>query len=36
MKEKEIRTHGKYCNDRLVLAAWDRVESNGELTMLGM
>ncbi|WP_299614081.1 N-6 DNA methylase [uncultured Tateyamaria sp.] len=36
LKEKEIRTHGEYRTRRLVLAAWDRMEANGEFTAMGM
>ena len=36
LKEKEIRQHGEYRTRRLVLAAWDRVEANGEFTAMGM
>jgi hypothetical protein len=36
LKEKEIRYHGEYRTRRLVLAAWDRMEANGEFTALGM
>ena len=36
LKEKEIRTHGEYRTRRLVLAAWDRMEANGEFTKMGM
>ncbi len=36
LKEKEIRKHGEYRTRRLVLAAWDRMEANGEFTALGM
>ena len=36
LKEKEIRQHGEYRTRRLVLAAWDRMEANGEFTALGM
>ncbi|MCC1492740.1 N-6 DNA methylase [Cognatishimia sp. F0-27] len=36
LKEKEIRTHGEYRTRRLVLAAWDRMETNGEFTAMGM
>ncbi|WP_439604994.1 hypothetical protein [Shinella sp.] len=31
LKEKEIRYHGEYCPRRLVLAAWDRMEAQGDL-----
>lgn len=36
LKEKEIRTHGEYRTRRLVLAAWDRMQANGEFTAMGM
>ena len=36
LKEKEIRKHGEYRTRRLVLAAWDRLEANGEFTAMGM
>ena len=36
LKEKEIRRHGEYRTRRLVLAAWDRMEANGEFTAMGM
>lgn len=36
LKEKEIRKHGEYRTRRLVLAAWDRMEANGEFTAMGM
>ncbi|MBO6884209.1 MAG: N-6 DNA methylase [Marivita sp.] len=36
LKEKEIRQHGEYRTRRLVLAAWDRMETNGEFTAMGM
>jgi len=36
LKEKEIRHHGEYRTRRLVLAAWDRMEANGEFTAMGM
>jgi hypothetical protein len=34
LKEKEIRHHGEYRTRRLVLEAWDRMESEGEFTSL--
>jgi hypothetical protein len=34
LKEKEIRHHGEYRTRRLVLEAWDRMESNGEFVNL--
>jgi hypothetical protein len=36
LKEKEIRTHGEYRTRRLVLAAWDRMEADGEFMEMGM
>ena len=36
LKEKEIRQYGEYRTQRLVLAAWDRMESNGGFTAMGM
>lgn len=36
LKEKEIRQHGEYRTRRLVLAAWDRMEANGEFAEMGM
>ncbi|MDM7459772.1 MAG: N-6 DNA methylase [Paracoccus sp. (in: a-proteobacteria)] len=36
LKEKEIRHHGEYRTRRLVLAAWDRMEANGEFSAMGM
>ncbi|MFZ1414093.1 MAG: DNA methyltransferase [Defluviicoccus sp.] len=36
LKDKEIRTLGEYRTQRLVLAAWDRMEANGEFTAMGM
>ena len=36
LKEKEIRHHGEYRTRRLVLAAWDRMEADGEFTAMGM
>lgn len=36
LKEKEIRLHGEYRTRRLVLEAWDRMETNGEFTAMGM
>ena len=36
LKEKEIREYGEYRTRRLVLAAWDRMEANGEFTAMGM
>ncbi len=34
--EKEIRQHGEYRTRRLVLAAWDRMEANGEFAAMGI
>jgi hypothetical protein len=36
LKEKEIRLHGEYRTRRLVLAAWDRMETTGEFAAMGM
>ena len=36
LKEKEIRQLGEYRTRRLVLAAWDRMEANGEFRELGL
>ena len=36
LKEKEIRHHGEYRTRRLVLAAWDRMEADGEFSAMGM
>ncbi len=36
LKEKEIRQHGEYRTRRLALEAWDRMETNGEFTAMGM
>lgn len=36
LKKKETRHHGEYRTRRLVLEAWDRMESNGEFTAMGM
>ncbi len=36
LKEKEIRQHGEFRTRRLVLAAWDRMETSGEFTTMGM
>ena len=36
LKEKEIRHHGEYHTHRLVLAAWDRMEADGESTAMGV
>lgn len=36
LKEKETRQHGEYRTRRLVLAAWGRMEANGEFTSMGM
>ena len=36
LKEKEIRQYGEYRTRRLVLEAWDRMESEGEFANLGL
>jgi hypothetical protein len=36
LKEKEYRLYNEYRTRRLVLAAWDRMEANGEFTSMGM
>jgi hypothetical protein len=36
LKEKEIRQHGEYRTRGLVLAAWDRMEANGEFAAMGI
>jgi len=36
LKEKEIRQHGEYRTRRLVLAAWDRMETDGTFAGLGL
>ncbi len=36
LKEKEMRHHGEYRTRRLVLAAWDRMETSGQFTQLGL
>lgn len=36
LKEKEIRQHGEYRTQRLVLAAWDRMEADGTFDALGL
>ena len=36
LKEKEIRHYGEYRTQRLVLAAWDRMEADGTFDALGM
>jgi hypothetical protein len=36
LKEKEICHHGEYRTRRLVLAAWDRMEADGEFAAMGM
>jgi hypothetical protein len=36
LKEKEIRQHGEYRTQRLVLAAWDRMEAEGTFRALGL
>ncbi|MEI8154646.1 MAG: hypothetical protein WCG92_24135 [Hyphomicrobiales bacterium] len=35
LKAKEIREHSEYRARHLVLAAWDRMEANGEFTAMG-
>jgi hypothetical protein len=36
LKEKEIRHHGEYRTRRFVLAAWDRMEADGEFAAMRM
>ncbi len=36
LKDKEIRLHGEYRTRRLVLEAWDRMESNGSFAAMGL
>lgn len=36
LKNKEEAKYGEYRTQRLVLAAWDRMEANGEFTAMGM
>jgi hypothetical protein len=36
LKEKEVRYHGEYRTRRLVLAALDRMDANGEFSAMGM
>ncbi len=36
VNEKEMRQQGEYRTRRLVLAAWDRMEANGEFAAMGM
>ncbi|MCM2476754.1 N-6 DNA methylase [Rhizobium sp. CG5] len=36
LKEKEIRQHGEYRTQRLVVAAWDRMEADGTFRALGL
>ncbi|MEH2683232.1 N-6 DNA methylase [Rhizobium leguminosarum bv. viciae] len=36
LKEKEIRQHGEYRTQRLVVAAWDRMEADGTFKELGL
>ena len=36
LKEREIRQFGEYRTQRLVLAAWDRMEASGEFRELGL
>ena len=36
LKDKEIKAHGEYRTQRLVLAAWDRMEADGTFADLGL
>jgi hypothetical protein len=36
LKEKEVRQHGEYRTQRLVLEAWDRMETEGTFAGLGL
>lgn len=36
LKEKEIKQYGEYRTQRLVLAAWDRMEADGTFEILGL
>ncbi|MDI9847637.1 N-6 DNA methylase [Rhodoblastus sp. 17X3] len=36
LKDKENKQYGEYRTRRLVLAAWDRMEANGEFAAMGM
>jgi hypothetical protein len=36
LKDKEIRQHGEYRTQRLVLAAWDRMQADGTFRELGL
>ncbi len=36
LKEKEIRLYGEYRTRRLVLAAWDHMEVEGEFAAMGL
>ena len=36
LDEKEIRQHGKYRTRRFFLAAWDRMEADGEFMAMAM
>lgn len=36
LKDKEIKQHDEYRTRRLVLAALDRMEANGEFTAMGV
>jgi hypothetical protein len=36
LKEREIRQHGEYRTQRLVLAAWDQMEADGTFRELGL
>lgn len=36
LKDKEIRKHGEYRTRRLVLEAWDRMETDGEFAKMDL
>jgi hypothetical protein len=36
LKEKEYRLYNEYRTRRLILAAWDRMEADGEFAAMGM
>ena len=36
LKDREIRQNGEYRTGRLVLAAWDKMQTNGEFQKMGM
>lgn len=36
LKEKELRLYGEYRTRRLVLKAWDRMETDGEFRAMGL